>query len=92
MTFSLKLSKLKVFNSSTKEQDYRTTVKSNGKADIDSLIASASKNIAMHKAELRMAFELMLDAIGNALTSGKNVELLLNIGLSVWVVRNGFRN
>lgn len=84
MTFSLKLSKLKAFNSSTKEQGYRTTVKSNGKADIDSLIASVSKNIAMHKTELRMAFELMLDAIGNALTSGKNVELkgIGNIGFS----------
>lgn len=84
MAFSLKLSKSKAYNPSTKEQGYRTTVKSNGKADMDSLIASASKNTTMHKAELRMAFELMLDAIGDALTSGMNVELkgIGNIGFS----------
>ena len=84
MSFSLKLSKSKAYNPSTKEQGYRTTVKSNGKADMDSLVASASKNTTMHKAELRMAFELMLDAIGDALTSGKNVELkgIGNIGFS----------
>ena len=84
MAFSLKLSKSKAFNPSTKEQGYRTTVKSNGKADMDSLVASASKNTTMHKAELRMAFELMLDAISDALTSGMNVELkgIGNIGFS----------
>ena len=84
MAFSLKLSKSKAFNPATKEQGYRTTVKSNGKADMDSLVASASKNTTMHKAELRMAFELMLDAIGDALTSGMNVELkgIGNIGFS----------
>ena len=84
MAFSLKLSKSKAFNPSTKEQGYRTTVKSNGKADMDSLVASASKNTTMHKAELRMAFDLMLDAIGDALTSGMNVELkgIGNIGFS----------
>ena len=51
---------------------------------MDSLVAPASKNTTMHKAELRMAFELMLDAIGDALTSGKNVELkdIGNIGFS----------
>ena len=84
MAMSLKLSKTKAYNPSTKKQGYRTTVKSNGKADMDSLVASASKNTTMHKAELRMAFELMLDAIGDALTSGMNVELkgIGNIGFS----------
>ena len=84
MALSLKLSKSKAYNPSTKEQGFRTTVKSNGKADMDSLVASASKNTTMHKAELRMAFELMLDAIAEALTSGKNVELkgIGNIGFS----------
>ena len=81
---TLKLSKSKALNPSTKKMGYRTTVKSNGKADMDSLVASASKNTTMHKAELRMAFELMLDAIGDALTSGMNVELkgIGNIGFS----------
>ena len=81
---SLKLSKTKAYNPSLKKQGYRTTVKSNGKADMDSLLASASKNTTMHKAELRMGFELMLDAIKEALTAGKNVELkgIGNIGFS----------
>ena len=81
---TLKLSKTKTLNPSTKKQGYRTTVKSNGKADMDSLVASASKNTTMHKAELRMAFELMLDSIKECLSSGKTVELkgIGNIGFT----------
>ena len=84
MALSLKLSKSKAYNPSTKEQGYRTTVKSNGKADMDSIVESASKNTTMHKAELRMAFELALDAIRSALTNGKTVELkgIGNIGFT----------
>lgn len=81
---ALKLSKTKTLNPSTKKMGYRTTVKSNGKADMDSLVASASKNTTLHKAELRMAFELMLDAIKENLSAGKTVELkgIGNIGFS----------
>lgn len=84
MGMSLKLSKSKAINPSTKKMGYRTTVKSNGKADMDSLVASASKNTTMHKAELRMAFELMLDSIKESLSSGKIVELkgIGNIGFT----------
>ena len=81
---TLKLSKSKALNPSTKKMGYRTTVKSNGKADMDSLVASASKNTTLHKAELRMAFELMLDAIKENLSAGNIVELkgIGNIGFS----------
>ena len=81
---SLKLSKTKAYNPSTKKKGYSTTVKSNGKADMDSLVASASKNTTLHKAELRMAFELMLDAIKENLSAGNIVELkgIGNIGFS----------
>ena len=84
MAMSLKLSKTKAYNPSTKKQGYRTTVKSNGKADMDSLVASASKNTTLHKAELRMAFDLMLDAIKENLSAGNIVELkgIGNIGFS----------
>lgn len=84
MAMSLKLSKTKAYNPSTKKQGYRTTVKSNGKADMDSLVAYASKNTTLHKAELRMAFELMLDAIKENLSAGNIVELkgIGNIGFS----------
>lgn len=81
---NLKLSKTKTVNPSTKKVGFRTTVKSNGKADMDSLVASASKNTTMHKAELRMAFELMLDSIKETLAAGKIVELkgIGNIGFT----------
>lgn len=84
MAMTLKLSKTKTVNPKTKEVGFRTTVKSNGKADMDSLVASASKNTTMHKAELRMAFELMLDAIRETLSAGKSVELkgIGNIGFT----------
>ena len=84
MAMSLRLSKSKAINPSTKKMGYRTTVKSNGKADMDSLVASASKNTTMHKAELRMAFELILDSIKESLSAGRIVELkgIGNIGFS----------
>ena len=83
-TMTLKLSKTKTINPSTKKMGYRTTVKSNGKADMDSIVESASKNTTMHKAELRMGFELALDAIKEALANGKTVELkgIGNIGFT----------
>ena len=43
MVMTLKLSKSKAINPSTKKMGYRTTVKSNGKADMDSLVASESE-------------------------------------------------
>ncbi len=81
---TLKLSKTKTINPSTKKMGFRTTVKSNGKADMDSLVTSASKNTTMHKAELQMAFSLMLDAIKENLENGNIVELkgIGNIGFS----------
>lgn len=72
---NLKLTKTRAYNPSTKAFGYRATVKSNGKADMEALVTSAAKNTTMHKAELRMAFELMLDAIDENLKAGKIIEL-----------------
>lgn len=84
MGLTLKLSKTKAYNPFTKKMGFRTTVKSNGKADMDSLVASASKNTTAHPAEIRMAFELVLDAIKENIANGKIVELkgIGNIGFS----------
>ena len=84
MEISLKWSKSKAINPSTKEMGFRTTVKSNGKADMDSLVASASKNTTMLPGELRLAFDLILDTIKEALTADKTVELkgIGNIGFT----------
>lgn len=75
MAMSLKLSRTKAYNPSTKEQGFRTSVKSNGKADMDSMIASASKNTTMHNGEMQLAFALVLDAIKDTLVGGNTVEL-----------------
>ena len=75
MAFTLKLKKSKAFNPSTKEYGYRTTVKASGRFGLDALVETASKNTTMHKAEVRMALELMIDAIADALKSGKTVTL-----------------
>ena len=59
MAFTLKLKKSKAYNPSTKEHGYRTTVKANGRFGVDALVETASKNTTMHKAEVRMALELI---------------------------------
>ena len=75
MAFTLKLKKSKAYNPSTKEYGYRTTVKANGRFGVDALVETASKNTTMHKAEVRMAWELMIDTIADALKSGNTVTL-----------------
>lgn len=75
MAFTLKLKKSKSYNPSTKEHGYRTTVKANGRFEVETLVALASKNTTMHKAEVRMALELMIDTIADALKSGNTVTL-----------------
>lgn len=75
MAFTLKLKKSKAYNPSTKEYGYRTTVKANGRFGVDALVETASKNTTMHKAEVRMALELIIGTIADALKSGKTVKL-----------------
>lgn len=70
MAFTLKLRKSKALNPATKEHGYRTTVKSSGRIGVDALVETASRNTTMHKAEVRMALELMIDTIADALKSG----------------------
>ena len=75
MAFTLKLRKSKALNPATKEHGYRTTVKASGRFGVDALVKTASKNTTMHKAELRMALELIIDTIAEALKSGNTVTL-----------------
>lgn len=75
MAFTLKLKKSKAYNLSTKEHGYRTTVNASGSIGVDALVETASRNTTMHKAEVRMALELMIDAIADALKSGNTVTL-----------------
>ena len=75
MAFTLKLKKSKALNPATKEHGYRTTVKASGRFGVDALVETASKNTTMHKAEVRMALELIIDTIADAVKSGKTVTL-----------------
>ena len=75
MAFTLKLRKSKALNPATKERGYRTTVKASGQFGLDALVETASKNTTMHKAEVRMALELIIVTIADALKSGKTVTL-----------------
>lgn len=75
MAFTLKLKKSKSYNPSTKEYGYRTTVKANERFGVETLVALASRNTTMHKAEVRLALELMIDTIADALKSGNTVTL-----------------
>ena len=75
MAFTLKLKKSNAYNLSTKEHGFRTTVNANGRVGVDALVETASKNTTMHKAEVRMALELMIDTISDALKSGNTVTL-----------------
>lgn len=84
MANMLNLSATPARNPSTGEAGYRATVRSNGKNDMDALVELASKNTTMNKAEMRMAFDLMLDAIEQSLAEGKGVELrgIVTIGFT----------
>lgn len=75
MAFTLKLKKSKSYNPSTKEYGYRTTVKANGRFGVETLVALASRNTTMHKAEVRMALELIIDTIADALKTGNTITL-----------------
>ena len=75
MAFTLKLKKSKALNPATKEHGYRTSVKASGRFGVDDLVETASKNTTVHKAELRMALELIIDTIADALKSGNTVTL-----------------
>ncbi len=58
MAMTLKLSRTKAYNPSTKKTGFRTTVKSNGKADMDSLVKSASKNTTLHSGRASHGFRV----------------------------------
>lgn len=59
----------------TKEPGFATRVLTNGTAEFDDIVKDAGRNTTMHKAELRMAFELCMDSVTEMLKQGYIVEL-----------------
>ena len=71
----LKVKKAGSKNPTTKKMGYAARVLTNGTADFDEIVKDAGRNTTMHKAELRMAFELCLDSVTEMLKQGFIVDL-----------------
>ena len=74
-TLNLKASRVSNVNPVTKQKGLTVRVLTNGTADFDSIVTLAGKNTTMHRAERRMAFELCLDSVADALKEGMIVDL-----------------
>ena len=59
----------------TKKKGLACRVKTNGKAAFDDIVKEAGRNTTMHRAELRMAFELCMDSVAEMLKQGFIVDL-----------------
>ena len=71
----LKIKKVGSKNPQTKVNGFAARVKNNGTAGFDDIVKDAGRNTTMHKAELRMAFELCMDSVTEMLKQGYIVEL-----------------
>ena len=74
-TLKLKVAKSGRVNPQTKEKGFSPRVLTNGTADFDEIVKEAGHNTTMHKAELKMAFELCLDSVADMLKQGFIVDL-----------------
>ena len=59
----------------TKEAGFVARALTNGTAEFDDIVKDAGRNTTMHKAELRMAFELCMDSVTEMLKQGYIVDL-----------------
>ena len=71
----LKIKKAGASNPVTKQKGLTARVLTNGTAAFEDIVAEAGHNTTMHKAELRMAFELCLDSVTAMLKQGMIVDL-----------------
>ena len=71
----LKIKKASSKNPATKQLGFVARVQNNGTAEFDDIVREAGKNTTMHKAELRMAFELCMDSVTEMLKQGFIVDL-----------------
>ena len=71
----LKVKKAGSKNPITKQLGFTARVLTNGTAEFDDIVKDAGRNTTMHKAELRMAFELCMDSVTEMLKQGFIVDL-----------------
>lgn len=74
-TLKLKVAKSKRINPQTKQLGFTARVLTNGTAAFDDIVKEAGHNTTMHKAELRMAFELCIDSVAEMLKQGYIIDL-----------------
>ena len=72
---TLKVKKSGSRNPVSKKLGFIARVLTNGTASFDDIIKDAGHNTTMHKAELRMAFELCLDSVTEMLKEGYIVDI-----------------
>ena len=71
----LKIKKSGSKNPVTKQLGFSARVLTNGTAEFDDIVKDAGRNTTMHKAELRMAFELCMDSVTEMLKQGFIIDL-----------------
>ena len=71
----LKVARSSRINPATKQKGFAARVLTNGTADFDDIVKEAGHNTTMHKAELRMAFELCIESVAEMLKQGCIVDL-----------------
>ena len=71
----LRIKKVSMKKPVTKEPGFAARVLTNGTAEFDDIVKDARRNTTMHKAELRMAFELCMDSVTEMLKQGFIVDL-----------------
>lgn len=71
----LKIKKAGGKNPVTKQMGFVARVLTNGTADFDDIVKEAGHNTTMHRAELRMAFDLCIDSVAEMLKQGYIIDL-----------------
>ena len=74
-TLKFKVSKVANTNPKTKQKGLTARVQTNGTAEFEDIVKDAGRNTTMHKAELRMAFDLCMDSVTEMLKQGMIVDL-----------------
>jgi predicted histone-like DNA-binding protein len=71
----LKVKKAGLKNPKTKKMGFIARVVTNGTADFEDIAKEAGRNTTMHKAEVKLALELCMDAVAEMLKQGYIVDL-----------------
>ena len=59
----------------TKQRGFIARVLTNGTADYEEIAADAGENTTMHKAEIKLAFELCIESVAKKLKQGYIIDL-----------------